>query len=340
MKKFILFVLSLSMYGCTYFAVTFTPKKKTIIKDIAISCNANQYFWTQFHQGKKDSIPAIIEYLSKAYFTNPNDVVTTAHLGFTHIWAYAEADKDITPGQLLTHFELAKKYFGEAYDMNPNDPRIEGFLAGTKLLMGSVSKNEKMTTEGYFQGKESIRKWPQFNKFTIGVSTAGLSTKSKYFQEGLKWQWETLDDCFCEKTDRSKQDYSPYVKATFENKDPKIKRACANTWIAPHNWEGFFMNFGDMLVKNGEWQKGIKMYESAKLAPSFAEWKFKDELESRIKEAELNVPLFQTKKKTMSAGQCKYCHLKSADEIKLQGTEIPDKSYYFLGTGKLYPSCK
>jgi len=37
-------------------------------------------------------------------------------------------------------------------------------------------------------------------------------------------------------------------KKTKEGK----KRVCWNSWIAPHNFEGFFLNMGDMLVKSGD----------------------------------------------------------------------------------------
>jgi hypothetical protein len=61
-------------------------------------------------------------------------------------------------------------------------------------------------------------------------------------------QWHTLDKCIEGKIDRANPDYSPYMaKETTEGK----KRACWNSWITPHNLEGFFVNMGDMLVKSG-----------------------------------------------------------------------------------------
>lgn len=70
------------------------------------------------------------------------------------------------------------------------------------------------------------------------------------------------------------------------------KRVCWNSWIAPHNLEGFFLNLGDMLVKAGEWQTAQKMYANAKLSPSYPQWKFRDVLEDRIASAQANVTIF------------------------------------------------
>jgi hypothetical protein len=70
------------------------------------------------------------------------------------------------------------------------------------------------------------------------------------------------------------------------------KRACWNSWIAPHNFEGFFMNMGDMLVKAGEWQTAQIIYADAKLSATYDQWKFRDVLEERIAAAQVNVTVF------------------------------------------------
>ena len=73
----------------------------------------------------------------------------------------------------------------------------------------------------------------------------------------------------------------------------EIKGACWNSTIAPHNFEGFFLNFGDMLVKAGEKTKAKKIYKMAKLPESYSYWSYKDILENRIKNIDKNVELFR-----------------------------------------------
>ena len=63
----------------------------------------------------------------------------------------------------------------------------------------------------------------------------------------------------------------------------KRKRACWNSWIAPHNVEGFYLNMGDMLVKNGDWEKAVEIYSLAKQVPQYENWTYKGVLEKRIK---------------------------------------------------------
>lgn len=85
---------------------------------------------------------------------------------------------------------------------------------------------------------------PEFNLFTGGYVFSRLPADSPQFQEGLAWQWRTLDHCI----------------------EEGKKRACWNSWIAPHNLEGFFLNMGDMLVKSGDWQMAQKIYANARLS--------------------------------------------------------------------------
>jgi hypothetical protein len=70
------------------------------------------------------------------------------------------------------------------------------------------------------------------------------------------------------------------------------KRACWNSWIAPHNFEGFFLNMGDMLVKAGDVATARKIYANARHSPTYSEWKHRSLLEQRIAQAPDNVQSF------------------------------------------------
>lgn len=92
------------------------------------------------------------------------------------------------------------------------------------------------------------------------------------------------------------------------------KRACWNSWIAPHNLEGFFLNMGDMLVKAGDVRAARAIYANAKASHEYASWKFRDVLDARIADAETNVAAFNhpgttsTRLMIDSAFACMGCH--------------------------------
>jgi hypothetical protein len=101
------------------------------------------------------------------------------------------------------------------------------------------------------------------------------------------------------------------VKETTEGK----KRVCWNSWIAPHNLEGFFLNMGDMLVKAGDWQTAQKIYANARLLSTYATWRYQSVLENRIKRAQANVAVFNAPGGTPTARMminshfsCMACH--------------------------------
>ncbi len=93
-----------------------------------------------------------------------------------------------------------------------------------------------------------------------------------------------------EKVDRRTGDYAKYM-ALETTTGPK--RACWNSWIAPHNFEGFFLNMGEMLVKQGDPATARPVYANARLSKTYQEWPFKSVLEDRIARAEENVALFR-----------------------------------------------
>ena len=117
-----------------------------------------------------------------------------------------------------------------------------------------------------------------------------LAPDSKEFKEGLEWQWKTLELCTDGRIDRHNPDYRPYM--CLETRYGP-KRACWNSWIAPHNFEGFFLNMGDMLVKQGDWPMAIKIYKNARLSKTYISWPYRALLEQRIQHAKENVVYFR-----------------------------------------------
>lgn len=346
MKKVIttsvVFLLLLYFSGCSYLAVMFTKGKQISYHQSELSLEANKYFWENFHKGNYDSLETIINKLTQSYIENPSDLRTAAHLGFAHIWALAERQRieNLQP-DIIDHIVLSQKYFSEAYTLNDNDPRILGFLADTKIIAGTIFDDPKLVVEGYFNGKKSISEWSQFNGFTIGYVMSNQDKNSDRYDEAIEWQWQTIEDCMCESIDRRNPDLKRTAMLVKASKDPMIYRACWNSWIAPHNWEGFFLNFGDMLVKKGDFRMALKMYEAVKLSDNFDEWYLKDVLQKRIENVysnymDFNKPVDDKKligKNVMmfnSEFSCMSCHRMGETEFTKYGYKPPGDEYYFL----------
>ncbi len=269
-----------------------TPIKQPIKSNNKIAAKAEHYFWTTLHQGRYQDINKADKLLMEAYLINPNDPNLAAHLGFLHIWKITERERVGGKDPLITNeIILAKQYFSDAHTLEPTNPIYQGFLGDSQLVAGQIFHDKRQEVQGYFTLKSAIAKWPEFNYFTAGYPMTTLSPTSKRFKEALKWQWKTLDICLGRDIDRKNPQYRmSSVKLVMGG---KRQRACWDTWIAPHNVEGYFMNMGDMLVKSGDWQTGIAIYKNATYQQNYATWPYRSMLEKRIKNARENVKYFQ-----------------------------------------------
>ena len=277
--------------GCASLAVWSAPEKTPGPNRTPMAVQVDGLFWQTLHGGEYDKIPVALTALKAAYLQAPNDAVTAAHIGWLHIWRLAERARlasllpDITDDAVL-----GRKYFEEAVRLNPREPRYLGFYASLLMAEGAIHQDEKLRRRGYYTMQDAITAWPEFNYFTAGYVLSAQPHDSPRFREGLEYQWLNLDRCAGEKVDRANPDFARYLGS--ETKDGP-KRVCWNSWIAPHNFEGFFLNFGDTLIKAGDPDTALKMYRNAQATPDYATWPYKGMLERRLREAPQQVEAFR-----------------------------------------------
>jgi hypothetical protein len=291
-----------------------TASSKSPSPSADVAKTANQKFWENFHAGRYEAIPETLDLLTAAYLENPNDAETAAHIGFLHTWRISEsARQEKAPPTITDDVILAHKYFAEAVQLAPKDTRYQGFLAGTELIEGTIHKDEKLTRRGYFDLMDAKDAWPEFNLFTAGYVMSGLPVTESRYDDAVAYQWETLDRCAGEDVDRKSGSFAKYM--ALETKEG-TKRVCWNSWIAPHNFEGFFLNMGDMIVKQGDVATARNIYAQARLSKTYATWPYREVLEKRIEETDANVVRFRKPPRTekerpmmgASAFSCMGCH--------------------------------
>jgi len=331
-KKLLLLLIIIIQSGCAFFLSYIRDKKPSKVES-SEAAMANAFMWEQFHLGNYDSIPSVLEKLNKAYQLDPNDAEVTSHLGFIYLWAFSERIREDPQDRILENIFLSNRFFKEAIILNPKDARLYGFQSAVQMCEGALTNNLEMLAQSYFGSLKAIRKWSTFNKFALGYVESQLDTGSRMYKQGLKFQWEILDECAEEKLTEEKIMKDPdklftgLYREINQSDDPKIKRSCGNSWIAPHNWEGFFLNFGDMLVKAGKLEQAKVIYSAAKISPSYADWIYKDVIDGRIEEMKLNVTAFNQKQNLLELSgkrqmminseiSCTGCHQMSPGEFE------------------------
>ena len=282
--------LALTLAGCAYVAEKTAPRKPAAATRSAAAVQADDLFWSTLHRGEYAGIAPALEAQTAAYLATPTDATSAAHVGFLHIWKVSERRRVApAPATITDDIVLARRYFEEAVELNPRDARYLGFLASTTLAEGTIDQDERLTRRGYYMLLDSIKAWPEFNLFTAGYVMSAQPAGSARFRQALQWQWQNLDVCAGEKVDRRSAAYAKYMR--LETREGK-KRVCWNSAIAPHNFEGFFLNMGDMLVKSGDVDTARKVYANARLSATFSQWSYREVLEERIRDAQQNVTAF------------------------------------------------
>ncbi len=289
-------------------ATTLAPVKRT-----QAAIMADSLFWRIIHAGAYDSIPRTLTALKAAYLQNTADGLTASHIAFLHTWRVAERARIPTLSPAITDEAiLANKYFRTANARATTyDPRTHGFAAVIEMVEADLDHDEPAWAAGLAHGREAIERWPEFNWFTMGYTLSTRSDTSALFREALEMQWKTIDACRRKRVNRTNPDAGPILDQGLDEPDPLKRRACYNSWIAPHNVEGFLLNMGDMVMRSGDWRTAQKVYALSRQSASYDRWPYREILEARIINAErdsLDYKRNATSMMLRSKFACMACH--------------------------------
>src|SRR5207244_10699356 len=108
---------------------------------------------------------------------------------------------------------------------------------------------------------QGVAAYAEFNLFVRALIDGQLPTSDPAFAQGVDALWKTLDLCAGEPVDRANPDFTRYLGRKTST---GVQRVCWNDEQAPHNFEGFFLYMGDLVVKSGDAATGAKLYANAK----------------------------------------------------------------------------
>ena len=294
MKSFVAIIMSFCLVAGCFAAPVSTPASDAIsIRKVekfrGVRTKQAEDATEAMLQGLRDADPAsyerAIDALTKAYLAYPYDPRTTFDLGFSHLWVYAERDLANPNLRDSEHAILASHYFEKALVQAPTHPRIQGLAGAALIHMARFDLDEA-------EGKQAIGKIRSapYNLFNVFIEAYNFSNEplgSELFEHALSKHWEGFNSCFeGEKPDAAHPDITHF------NYD-SLHKECKNTHNAAHNLEGFMLNFGDLLTKNGDLEIAKIIYKGAQLSPAYGDWPFKKTLEERINNMEANSVYFK-----------------------------------------------
>ena len=237
-------------------------------------------FFEALDTGDYQQLDDIITTLTREH--NDGDDHSTAVLAFAHAWRMSESPRDPGNPRVVEHADSAVRYFEEAIERFPEDPRLLGFLGGFRQAVGTIHDEPNLRRKGWFEIAKSARQWPEWGLFTRAYVATQMDPSERRYKKALKFYWKNLDKCIEDKVDRDDFDFKAWHEASMADDDPWNWRACHNTDVAPHNVEGFFMAFGDMLAKGGDERNARIMYQAALEVPEADEWPYRHIAEARL----------------------------------------------------------
>jgi len=280
-------IVTASLCGCEKIAIATAPSRVASESADPATTSAQNQFMQLLKNGQYKQLDANIESLTRVYLKQPNDARTNLYLGMAHLWAVAERNRlSPVPARIIDRLTLANFYLGEARALQPDDARIAGFQASARMAMGSVHHDERWKRMGYFEAKDAIREYPEFNLFVLSNSMAQLPPHDPRVNEASDALWRTMDVCFDASFDPARVNASALqaqiIQAQKHYAASPRDRACFNSAIAPHNVEGFFLHFGDVLAKTGSETNARIMYQLASSIPSANNWPYQKVAQKRL----------------------------------------------------------
>jgi hypothetical protein len=279
-------------------------------------------FFDDFHAARYSRSLANAVALDTAALAHPLDGPLSFDRALAHTWHLAESGRDPSPDPAVLQAEAMNQLelFRIARENNSKDDRVGCFLGLTLVGAGRATQDDALLQEGLAVLDEAVAAWPEFNLFCLGLAYDGLPASDPDYAKAVEAALDNLDSCVGESVDRNNPDITPYL---HQATDKGVKRACWNTWIAPHNAEGFYLWIGDLLVKQGRIDQARISYNNVKLIKEYPSWPYKSLLADRLSaDLDAKAALYQDADPTNdppvggeSIGhRCAYCHAATADE--------------------------
>lgn len=240
-----------------------------------------QAFFSALLKADYDQVDNSIELLTREYLEG--DVLSTATLGFAHAWRLGEAGRvEDGSARVIESADLAVRFFTEASEDLPDDPRIVGFLGSFKQAQGAIHGRPELQTEGWFDQGKAVRAWPEWGLFARAYGLVTMNPEERRYKEGIELLWQNLEECIDDSIDRDDFDYRRHFDDVQHDQNQLNARACGNSAVVPYNAQGFFLVFGDMLAKAGELEMAKDMYNTSMGLPGSETWPYQWLVEHRI----------------------------------------------------------
>jgi hypothetical protein len=268
-----------------------TPPAPPTIEEKAAASTA--LFREVFNSGAYERIPEAEAAMLAVYAEDPKQDENTLLLGALYFWSAAEWSRDSSRGvpALVDTVMKMERYLGESVVLRPNDARAWCWYGAAKLFRGRFESNNAMLQEGAGYVNKCADMYPQFGLIMVAFTNSHLPISTPNFKTSVDAIWKNVEVCINKPMDQTNPDFTPFLYMTANTQPPYY--ACWNSKAAPHNLEGFWLFMGDVMVKDNRPAVARRLYENAKLADNYKDWKYKSYLDQAIETADARAALYR-----------------------------------------------
>jgi hypothetical protein len=237
--------------------------------------------------GAQDKVTEVIANMDDAVAKDPSDGHAMFYSAIMRFWQLGE-EIDLPTNALdeLTEAKTMIANFRTAQAALPDDDRAPAFGGLAKVVIGNIISDADMRSEGMSDIDHGIQIFPSYSYFLRALASAESPAESDDFASVLPSMQAVLDTCNSKKDSTGGYDYD-------KGPLPSDLRVCNDEGIVPHVWEGFLINYGDLLLKAGKGADQARaMYHAATRAPRFDKWPFASALQDRIDQADSRAALY------------------------------------------------
>ncbi len=282
----------------------------TVGPDAGAMAQAEAAYWSAFLAGDVDGVAVARDGIVAALADDETDYVAQRYAGMAYILAIAEASNSAnppSPSDFSTYGQDALSHIGAAVAAAPPGQVIDvGHLADAQFFVGTVSGNGGLLQESETNFAATIDGYPIYGELSRAPPYVQLSLESPTFATGLESFFQVFEACTGTQLDRQNPDLSAVL-------GPLTDPECSNQPHHPHSFEGSLLLFGDALVKDGNPDAGLGVYERLTQAPGYPEWSYRSVVEQRLaSDLEATAALYAdagaSNGPPLGAATCLQCH--------------------------------
>jgi hypothetical protein len=225
-----------------------------------------------------DALPGVIADLDAAFEAHPDRGRTAFYAGTMRLWLATGAPRDL--GDRYQDVTGAIEKLERAHALRPTDPHVNAFLGIARTALGNVLGDQALIDTGRQVLDEGIEYYPPYVNGVRTQAFGMLPRDHQHFPDAIDAMYATFQACGL---DASAGDD---LKIVYPLEEDSPQGTCWNGGVVDHVWEGIFLIYGDVHVKSGDVAMARRLYEAAKLSPTYDTFLYGDELEARIADAD------------------------------------------------------